>query len=497
MRAIDRINSYVKDYNQARANNDIDRAIRLGNKAVSEARDCLNESNFATSDRQYLEQVVKDIEQFLANPQAYVVVPHVAGGGDSADKIQETDWFAAPIPNLGMGDIAGLQDVKDEFIVSVFAPTYPELAPIYKKYRGEEVGLQILLYGPPGTGKTHVVKCLAGALKCKIAVVQIKDVMANLVGDGAKIIASVFEQAKQHDRCIIFFDEIDAIASSREGDDSRHTKEQLTTLLTNMDGFTSATKPGQLRIVIAATNRPWALDSAVKRGGRFDTQILVPIPDADARKELFKRNFPEFIPHASDVTLDWLVKQSVGYSGADIKSICRQASGLPLKREIKAALLDKPVNDQVTKSDFEKVFGRYINSITREMLEQYDAYSQNMDFQEYLKYVKTLPEEMKVEREAHLLNMTMDDYVVYKGRGLLEKLYNNYALEVTGDTKTYSRMPLSELDLITAKIFYWKGLFEKHFDENVSFLEKILPIEFANLAENELARLTRSLKTES
>lgn len=112
--------------------------------------------------------------------------------------------------------------------------------------------------------------------------------MANLVGDGAKIIAEIFEQAKRYDKCIIFFDEIDAIAASRDDDESRHTKEQLTTLLTYMDGFMSGTRKNQIRIIIAATNRPLDIDSAVKRGGRFETQIYVPLPDYDARKNWWK-----------------------------------------------------------------------------------------------------------------------------------------------------------------------------------------------------------------
>ncbi|MBQ2716962.1 MAG: ATP-binding protein, partial [Clostridia bacterium] len=297
--------------------------------------------------------------------------------------------------NLNLSDIAGLKDVRDQFVLNVFAPMDPKYAPIYRKYRGEDRGLQVLLYGPPGTGKTHAVKCLAGALGCKIAVVQIKDVMANLVGDGAKIIAEIFEQANKLDKCIIFFDEIDAIAASREGDESTHTKEQLTTLLTYMDGFTGKAKPGQVRIVIAATNRPWTLDSAVLRGGRFDTQIYVPMPDVIAREQLVRLALgkdPKVkqrvdIPCAPDVTVEWLASRFEGYAGADIKSICRQAASLPMKREIIALGNGTPRDDMITRDDFETIFTKYINSTTDEDLMEFDAYRLGMPFDhKYIDY---------------------------------------------------------------------------------------------------------------
>ncbi len=251
----------------------------------------------------------------------------------------------------------------------------------------------------PGTGKTHIVKCIAGQLGCKIAVVQIKDVMDKYVGQGAKIISEIFEQAKKYDKCIIFFDEIDAVAASRDDDESRHTKEQLTTILTNMDGFTATTKPNQIRIIIAATNRPWALDSAVKRGGRFDNQIYIPLPDFKARKKLIEMALGKDIndknrldvPCNYDVTVDWVAELLEGYAGADIKSICKQASNRPLKREI-MALRDtgKVTPDCIKREDFIEVQKKYINSITDEMLFRYDAYSMNMEYDEYMEKAEAM-----------------------------------------------------------------------------------------------------------
>lgn len=380
---------YVELYNAARNEGNAEKAIRVGKKLIELARDELKKPSLSKVQRDYYESVTASVSEYLADMKSGRCV--ASNGGEDEDKIKSTDWFSAPVPDMTLNDIAGLSELKKEFVVNVLAPLTPKYSGIYRKYRGSELGVQIMLYGAPGTGKTHAVRCLAGALGCKVAVVQIKDVLANLVGDGAKIIHEIYRQAEQYERSIIFFDEIDAIACSREGEDSRHTKEQLTTLLTCMDGFTAKAKPGQIRIVIAATNRPWALDSAVKRGGRFDTQIYVPLPDAEARKKLISnalRLDGDAVPLDGDVTVEWLTERLEGYSGADVKAVCRQAVNLPLHREITAASMGKEAPDRLTRADVEDVLGRYINSVTDEMLMTFNAYRLNMEYNsDYLNYM--------------------------------------------------------------------------------------------------------------
>lgn len=399
----------INSYNDYRRTGDNASALRVAHDIVKIADGQCAMDNVHQTYKDYYRSSSASVREFIAQMSMGTAgVQAKKTSGKSSDKIKKTDWFAADIPNLSMNDTAGLEDVKNEFIVNVFAPTIPQYAPIYRKYR-KDMGLQILLYGPPGTGKTHIVKCLAGQLGCKIAVVQIKDVMANLVGDGAKIIAEIFEQAKKYDKCIIFFDEIDAIAASRDDEESRHTKEQLTTLLTNMDGFTAGTKPGQIRITIAATNRPWILDSAVKRGGRFDTQIYVPLPDYDARYKLISLALGKDtsvknrldIPCADDVTVEWLTEKFEGYAGADIKAACKQMINRPLRREIMNYAKHKTViNDCVTRQDCEEVMCKYINSITDEMLFMFDAYAANLDVLEYLKIYEPKARALRAEGKS-------------------------------------------------------------------------------------------------
>lgn len=323
-----------------------------------------------------------------------------AEGGDPYYTPQQ--WFSDEAPDLGFKDIIGAQEVRNAFMVDVVAPLRSELRDIYRKFRGDQLGTQILLYGPPGTGKTHIVKCLAGALNCKIAVVQTSEVLASVVGVAEKNIRDIFAQAAKLNRCVIFFDEIDSICADRTSDDSRHTKSILTTLLTCMDGFLKTKQEGQLRIIVAATNLPWKLDPALKRGGRFETQIYVPLPGKDAVKE-FIRLYLKDLPHDPDVTVEALAEKLMGYSGADIKAVMKQIANLPLRREIGNVLskeIGRPLGERVTMKDCNEVLDRYINSVTPEMLHRFEAYHLGMSYADYLTLrLKAAAEEASAEAE--------------------------------------------------------------------------------------------------
>lgn len=389
-------NAKAGAFNKALSENDAEAVSEIGAEMLRIVLDECAKPNVTTSLKEvYRKQgkaVVAHLARLAKNTPAPVRSEGGAGNGSAgSDPYYVTkQWFSDDVPDLGFGDIIGVQEVKDAFMTDIVAPLRPEFRNIYKLFRGDQIGTQILLYGPPGTGKTHIVKCLAGALGCKIAVVQTSEVLASVVGVAEKNIRDVFAQAAELDRCIIFLDEIDSICSDRSSDDSRNTKSILTTMLTCMDGFMKTTGDGKLRIIVAATNLPWKLDAALKRGGRFETQIYVPLPDASARKKFLELYFSK-IPHSDDVTVDWLAEKLAGYSGADIKAVIKQIANYPLRREIRNVLnkaVGVPLGEVITKADCEKVLSDYINPVTPEMLLRFEAYDRGVSYEELVRLIR-------------------------------------------------------------------------------------------------------------
>lgn len=389
-------NAKASAFNKALSENDAESVSEIGAEMLRIVLDECAKPNVTTS--------LKDIYR----KQGMAVVAHLArlakstpapvrseGGANSGNAGSDPyyvtkQWFSDDVPDLGFSDIIGVQEVKDAFMTDIVAPLRPEFRELYRKFRGEQMGTQILLYGPPGTGKTHIVKCLAGALGCKIAVVQTSEVLASVVGVAEKNIRDVFKQASELERCIIFLDEIDSICSDRSSDDSRNTKSILTTMLTCMDGFMKTTGEGQLRIIVAATNLPWKLDAALKRGGRFETQIYVPLPDETARRKFVELYFSK-LPHSPDVTSEWLADKLAGYSGADIKAVIKQIANYPLRREIRNILnkaVGKSCGEVITKADCDKVLSDYINPVTPEMLLRFEAYDRGVSYEELVRILK-------------------------------------------------------------------------------------------------------------
>ena len=388
-------NSKVSAFNKAVNDGDQENILEIGAELLRIAIDECSKPGVATTVKDtYRKQcyaVLGHIKNLSISSYASPAAASKSDDPEGADPYYvKKDWFSDDVPQLNFTNIIGAQEVKDAFMVDVVAPLRPEFQEVYRTFRGNQLGSQILLYGPPGTGKTHIVKCLAGALNCKIAVVQTSEVLASIVGVAEKNIRDIFAQAAELNRCIIFFDEIDSVCADRDSDDSRHTKSILTTLLTCMDGFMKTKKEGQLRIIVAATNLPWKLDAALKRGGRFETQIYVPLPDSNAVKK-FVGMYLGKLPHDDDVTVDALAAKLEGYSGADIKAVMKQIANRPLEREVKNVLsekIGKPLGERVTMRDCDEVIKKYINSVTPEMLLRFEAYNRGMPFESFLELLR-------------------------------------------------------------------------------------------------------------
>ncbi len=223
--------------------------------------------------------------------------------------------------NINFNDVAGLDGAKMEVMEIVDFLKNP------KKYTdlGAKIPKGALLVGPPGTGKTLLAKAVAGEAKVPFFSLSGSDFVEMFVGVGASRVRDLFRQAKEKAPCIIFIDEIDAIGRARGKSISAGANDErentLNQLLTEMDGF--GTNSGV--IILAATNRADILDRALMRAGRFDRQIYVDMPDLNERVEIFKVHLRK-IKIDESVNIEFLAKQTPGFSGADIANICNEAA---------------------------------------------------------------------------------------------------------------------------------------------------------------------------
>lgn len=234
------------------------------------------------------------------------------------------------VPDVKWDDVGGLDDVKQELKEAVEWPLkHPEK---FEKF-GVRPPKGTLLYGVPGTGKTLLAKAVASESEANFISVKGPELLSKWVGESEQGVREVFRKAKQTAPTVIFFDEIDSIASTRSANDSDSgvTKRVVNQLLTEMDGLEELEDVA----IIAATNRPDILDAGLMRPGRFDRHIKVDLPNEEARLSIFKVH-TEGMALADDVSLEKLAKQTDGYVGADIEAVCREAAMLTLRNDLDA-----------------------------------------------------------------------------------------------------------------------------------------------------------------
>jgi len=217
-------------------------------------------------------------------------------------------------------DMAGAEEAKDEVVEVVDFLKDPSK---FQKLGGK-IPKGVLMVGPPGTGKTLLARGIAGEAKVPFFTISGSDFVEMFVGVGASRVRDMFEQAKKHAPCIIFIDEIDAVGRHRGaglggGHDER--EQTLNQLLVEMDGF----EGNEGVIVIAATNRPDVLDPALLRPGRFDRQVVVPLPDVRGREQVLKVHMRK-VPTAEDVVPSVIARGTPGFSGADLANLVNEAA---------------------------------------------------------------------------------------------------------------------------------------------------------------------------
>jgi len=261
------------------------------------------------------------------------------------------------VPKVTWDDVGGLENVKQMLKESV---EWPLKDPKVFKTMGIEPPRGILLYGPPGTGKTLLAKAVANESKANFISVRGPELLSKWVGESERGVRKIFAKAKQVAPCIVFFDELDALAPARGRQTGSHVTETVVNqLLTEMDGLEEL----EGVVVLGATNRPDIVDRGLLRPGRFDRHILTPVPDEAARLKIFKVHTKD-MPLTKDVGLQKLAKLTAGYVGADLEAVCREAAMTALRKDMKAS--------KVTFTDFKKALEAVSPSMTKDLMSTYE-----------------------------------------------------------------------------------------------------------------------------
>jgi vacuolar protein-sorting-associated protein 4 len=256
-----------------------------------------------------------------------------------------SDTIIAEKPDVKWSDVANLETAKQALREAIILPMMrPDLFEGARKpWRG------ILLFGPPGCGKTLIAKAVASEVKATFFNVSAATLVSKWLGESEKLVRELFVAARAKQPAIVFIDEVDSVATRREGDEVGGERRLKTQLMQEMEGVTS--NRGDQIIVLGATNVPWELDPALRR--RFERRVYINMPEEEAREEIFKIH-TRGVELGKDVDFKELAKLSEGYVGSDIAMVCREALMMPI-RELDAAgaLSDKNVKVRpVNRQDF-------------------------------------------------------------------------------------------------------------------------------------------------
>ena len=259
-------------------------------------------------------------------------------------------------PTVSFDDVAGLKDVKDAVLNKVILPLiHPELYEGYDKKNGGG----LLLYGPPGTGKTMIAAAIAKEIGAKFCSIGASDIVTNGIGNSEKAIETLFKEARSFDCAVIFFDEIESLCPVTTH--AQHARQIRSELLRQMQGLDSyGAKSNKILFLIAATNKPWEIDPAFIRPGRFGTRIYVGLPDEDARLYMVKSRI-ERIKSAGkvivgEINYDEIIKRTNGFNGADVTNLIDEVQEISIMRAATGG------NKTLTMADFETALNKITSS---------------------------------------------------------------------------------------------------------------------------------------
>ena len=286
-----------------------------------------------------------------------------------AEEEELTEWLPVEPPKVSFDDVGGLEDVKNDIRNMLIIPAmHPEEAKRYKLSTSRGV----LLYGPPGTGKTFIGKATAHETKALFFHLESDKIISKWAGESEKNIDRVFAEARKAERAMVFVDEVSEIFPSRDLEDSSFMRRIVSKVLDELDGVEGK---GENLLFMGATNRPWAVDRALLRPGRFDRQIYVPPPDFDARKRIFELNL-EGRPCEPNLSYEKFAEITEQYSGADIREICNVAANDAFMAKITQKKKgDVLIGDELVISAIKKVKP----SISKDDLAKFEKYRKMWD----------------------------------------------------------------------------------------------------------------------
>lgn len=259
------------------------------------------------------------------------------------DKKSESKFAESAVPSTTFDDIAGLEDVKQAVMYKVIYPQkFPEVYEMFKK----RTGGGILLYGLPGTGKTLIAEAIAHETGATFFSVKCSDLGSKWFGETEQNIRDVFESARACENAVIFFDEIEAYATSRR--ENSAMERSVPEFLAQMQGVGASEERNKI-LIIGATNKPWKLDGAFLRPGRFDEKIYVPLPDEKSRRNIIDGRLVG-VPTEEDLDVEKFVGLTEGYNGADVDYLCEKAK----ENAIRRVILDANESKKLKSEDFER-----------------------------------------------------------------------------------------------------------------------------------------------
>jgi transitional endoplasmic reticulum ATPase len=229
---------------------------------------------------------------------------------DSWQNLKSGERSEIELPQIGFKDVGGMETLKEEIRLKIIYPLTH--AKMYAAY-GKKIGGGILMYGPPGCGKTHMARATAGEIKAGFINVGLNDILDMWTGNSEKNLHEVFDRARRNSPCVLFFDEVDALAAIRNDLRQSSSKQIINQFLAELDGVQYSNE-GVL--ILAATNAPWHIDAAFRRPGRFDRILFVPPPDIEARADILRLHCKG--KPVMDIDYLGVVRKADGFSGADL-----------------------------------------------------------------------------------------------------------------------------------------------------------------------------------